>query len=63
MEKCSFMNARNVESLLSNITSRFITDDEESTEQPSSVRQVSGSQTGLREQNAELWHSFNSTPA
>ncbi len=43
MKKCSFTNARNVavKGLLSNSTPRFLTDDEESTEQPSSVRQCS----------------------
>ncbi len=43
MKKCSFTNARNMskERLLSNSTPRFLTDDEESTEQPSSVRQCS----------------------
>ncbi len=44
MKKCSFTNARNVavkERLLLNSTPRFLTDDEEFTEQPSSVRQCS----------------------
>ncbi len=45
-KKCSFTNARNEERLskerlLSNSTPRFLTDDEESTEQPSLVRQCS----------------------
>ncbi len=44
MKKCSSTNARNVavkERLLLNSTPRFLTDDEEFTEQPSSVRQCS----------------------
>ncbi len=45
MKKCSFTNARNMavkERLLSNSTPRFLTDEEEEfTEQPSSVRQCS----------------------
>ncbi len=44
MKKCSFTNARtwlSNERLLLNSTPRFLTDDEEFTEQPSSVRQCS----------------------
>ncbi len=42
MKKFSFTNARNVAvKVLSNSTPRFLTDDEESREQPSSVRQCS----------------------
>ncbi len=44
MEKCSFTNARNLafeKIFLSNSMPRFLTDDEELTEQPSSIRQCS----------------------
>ncbi len=44
MKKCSFTNARNVAvkgEITINSTPRFLTDDEEFTEQPSSVRQCS----------------------
>ncbi len=40
MEKCSFINDRNV-AFEGKIASRFLTDDEELTELPSSIRQCS----------------------
>ncbi len=46
MEECGFTSARNMlfkERLLSNSTPRFLTDDEELTEHPSSVRPCSRS--------------------